>query len=175
MTNMTFAVWICALGAYNNGDHHGQWIDLEEADTKEKLQAKIDKILKSSPQPGEEEWAMHDSIGLPTFISSTEWPDWDKVLEYVENASDFKCTQALECYQVCCENNLRVMSIDDYEECFVGVYESEEDFAQEDQESRADLGVLASYIDWEMVWHGEYECSSYWSTRIRDGVAIFSK
>lgn len=51
-------VWVACLAAYNNGFLHGAWIDADqEPDT---LQTEIDRILKTSPIPDAEEWAIHD-------------------------------------------------------------------------------------------------------------------
>jgi antirestriction protein len=54
-------VWIADLAAYNNGKLHGRWVNATDVD---ELNAAKDAILASSPEPGAEEWAIHDYDGF---------------------------------------------------------------------------------------------------------------
>lgn len=50
-------IYVAALGAYNHGALHGKWIDCTDpAEVKEEIQ----EMLKRSPIPNDEEWAIHD-------------------------------------------------------------------------------------------------------------------
>ncbi len=49
--------YIACLAAYNNGYLHGEWVEL---DGTEDVPERIQNILKSSPIPEAEEWAIHD-------------------------------------------------------------------------------------------------------------------
>jgi antirestriction protein len=60
-TTETPRIWIADLAAYNNGVLHGRWVDATDA--AELTEAK-DQILASSPEPGAEEWAIHDYDGF---------------------------------------------------------------------------------------------------------------
>jgi len=49
MSDNTFRIYVACLAAYNNGIHHGKWIDV--GDDINALQAEIDDILRTSPYP----------------------------------------------------------------------------------------------------------------------------
>ncbi len=51
------SVYIACLASYNNGILHGSWIPL---DSSHNVEESITKVLKSSPIPNAEEWAVHD-------------------------------------------------------------------------------------------------------------------
>jgi antirestriction protein len=58
----TIQIYVACLAAYNNGYLHGQWIDLDE--TLDTVWEQVHAILKSSPIPDAEEWAIHDYEGF---------------------------------------------------------------------------------------------------------------
>lgn len=51
-------IWIASLADYNNGRLHGAWIDADQ--DPEDLEQAVSGVLASSPEPGAEEWAIHD-------------------------------------------------------------------------------------------------------------------
>lgn len=56
-------IYVACLAAYNNGILHGEWIDASS--DVEELQEGVDKVLKSSPMPDAEEYAIHDYDEFP--------------------------------------------------------------------------------------------------------------
>lgn len=50
-------VYIVCLASYNNGILHGKWAKAVDADD---LNEAIADVIKTSPQPDAEEWALHD-------------------------------------------------------------------------------------------------------------------
>ena len=51
-----------------------------------------------------------------------------------------------------------------------GSWDSEADFVQDFYEHQGkELGPLASYIDWEQVWYGQFSCDGWWSEYAGDG------
>ena len=55
-------IYVACLAAYNNGVLHGRWIDVEQdADA---IRDEIAAMLKASPIPGAEEYAIHDYEGF---------------------------------------------------------------------------------------------------------------
>ena len=75
-------MYVACLAAYNAGTLHGKWVDLSaisklaftESGMVTVLQQCIDLMLSDSPEPGAEEWAIHDSQGLPKVLMG-ENPD----------------------------------------------------------------------------------------------------
>lgn len=55
-------IYVACLAAYNNGYLHGQWIDASLGE--ETIWEGIREVLKPSPIPDAEEWAIHDHEGF---------------------------------------------------------------------------------------------------------------
>ena len=72
-------IYVACLASYNAGCLSGKWIT--PADTEEKLQAQIDAILKASPEPDAEEWAIHDYNNFPNL---GEYPSVENIIKVVE-------------------------------------------------------------------------------------------
>ena len=54
----TPAIYVACLAAYNNGILHGKWIDATLGTPE--IHRRIQAMLAASPEPGAEEWAIHD-------------------------------------------------------------------------------------------------------------------
>jgi antirestriction protein len=68
-------IYVACLAAYNNGKLHGAWVDCVDHDT---VQEAIAEVLKTSPEAGAEEYAIHDHEGFGSFKVS-EWPDLEEL------------------------------------------------------------------------------------------------
>ncbi len=55
-------IYVACLAAYNNGYLHGKWINADQDE--EAIWSKITAMLKASPIPNAEEWAIHDYEGF---------------------------------------------------------------------------------------------------------------
>jgi antirestriction protein len=55
-----FKIYVADLAAYNNGKLHGVWVDAMSDD----IQEQINDMLKLSPEPLAEEYAIHDYEGF---------------------------------------------------------------------------------------------------------------
>jgi antirestriction protein len=55
-------VYVACLAAYNNGRLHGEWIDADQSAAE--LHEDVHRMLAASPEPGAEEWAIHDYEGF---------------------------------------------------------------------------------------------------------------
>ena len=51
-------VYVACLAAYNSGTLHGEWIDADQS--ADEIHEAIKQMLSQSPEPGAEEWAIHD-------------------------------------------------------------------------------------------------------------------
>ena len=90
-------IYIACLEAYNSGILHGAWIE-PSADAEE-LQEQIDAMLKRSPMPSAEEWAVHDYNEFPNM---GEYPDLEDICGYVELANNTDLPQ--DCLNAIIEN-----------------------------------------------------------------------
>jgi len=70
-TGSTIRIYVACLAAYNAGTLHGEWIDADQ--DADDIRAAVDAMLKRSPEPGAEEWAIHDYEGFgPIKLSESE-------------------------------------------------------------------------------------------------------
>jgi antirestriction protein len=149
-------IYVACLAAYNSGRLHGAWIDLEGDTDEEDLQEAIAWILATSPEPGAEEWAMHDSSGLPSYLSRTEWPDLGELVSWADELSNYPGEDEREAYRLACEDQSQTIDEDAFRETYCGTYSSGEDYAQELAEETdsipAQLPWPLSCIDWESAW-----------------------
>jgi antirestriction protein len=69
-------IYVACLAAYNAGCLHGEWIDADQSadDIADAVQA----MLASSPEPGAEEWAIHDYEGFGS-LRLSEWESFERV------------------------------------------------------------------------------------------------
>jgi antirestriction protein len=61
----TIQIVVACLAAYNNGILHGEWIDLNQP--LDDVWRTINTMLKTSPIPDAEEWAIHDYEGFESY------------------------------------------------------------------------------------------------------------
>ena len=143
-------IYIACLAAYNNGILHGAWIE-PSADVEE-LQKQIDAMLKRSPMPSADEWAVHDYNEFPNM---GEYPDLKNICDYVELANSTDLPQ--DCLNAIIENvhgNLNQARKD--LERVIGEFDDFRDYANECADEMiacAGLGPglnsLANYFDYD--------------------------
>jgi antirestriction protein len=169
-------IYVACLASYNNGILYGQWIEIEDK-TKEEIQEEIDLILKQSPEPFAEEYAIHDYNGPISSLASElgEWPDFDeliRIVEFIGNSEDRVKWLASDYSTHIAVDNLE----DAFTESFYGTFSSEEEFAREYYEEKGYGGfTLIDYVDWKRVWEGEFDCNGWNAISLSNyQVAIFS-
>ncbi|MFZ9560135.1 MAG: antirestriction protein ArdA [Vulcanococcus sp.] len=172
-------IYVACLASYNNGTLYGAWIDLEDGIEYDELREAIADVISHSPTPGAEEYAIHDYCGLPKWLMSSEWPDLDQLCEYCGNLADLAADgQRQEAYELACENQYQLLSIDDALDSYYGTYSEPAEFAYDYYEQQGTLDEvpeeLRHRIDWEGVWH-DMDCNGWAALKTADGdYAIFS-
>jgi antirestriction protein len=148
--------YFACLAAYNSGRLHGAWVDLGEATTAEEIQEAIDYVLATSPEPGAEEWAMHDSAGLPACLSGTEWPGLEELATYAQVLGELNAEDEREAFRLCCDDRGQILEQEDFRDAYQGCHRSEEDYASQLAEDLGSipegLGWPCTCIDWEAAW-----------------------
>lgn len=141
-------IYVACLASYNNGVLHGRWIDAtRDADT---MRADVADMLKASPMPDAEEFAIHDSEGLG---GAGEYESLDAIAERVAMAEAIE--EAGLPVDVAREA-LDGAGIDDASEAgdwlsehYSGCFDSEEDWAAEFMAGTMEIpDHLANYIDY---------------------------
>jgi antirestriction protein len=69
-------VYVACLAAYNNGRLHGEWINADQS--ADELHEDVHRMLAASPEPGAEEWAIHDYEGFGE-LRLSEWESFERV------------------------------------------------------------------------------------------------
>ena len=136
-------IYVACLAAYNSGFLHGEWLT-PKAD-KEELLEQIDKVLKSSPIPNAEEWAIHDYNEFPNL---GEYPGIDNII---------KVQEAIDKHGIAIVNgfieNWSVEDLEHIEDAYYGEYDNFSSFAQQLAEDTIEgldgNSTLASYFDYE--------------------------
>ena len=136
-------IYVACLAAYNSGFLHGEWIT-PKAD-KEELLEQFEKVLKSSPIPNAEEWAIHDYNEFPNL---GEYPSIDNIV---------KVQEAIDEHGIAIVNgfieNWSIEDLEHIEDAYYGEYDSFKDFAQQlatdTIEGLDGDTTLARYFDWE--------------------------
>ena len=78
-------IYVACLAAYNSGKLHGVWIDADsDAD---EMGEKVQAMLEASPEPGAEEYAIHDHEGFEGFDIG-EFSSLSEIAEMVEFVED---------------------------------------------------------------------------------------
>ena len=146
-------IYVACLASYNAGHLVGCWIDLAELPVSaEQISEAIQWMLQQSPATDAEEYAVHDSSGLPSFLRSTEWPELAQLALYAETLAEVGESDA-EAYRLACDDVSEVITEDDFRDTYCGCYSSGEDYAEQfHDDCGTDLGPLAAYIDWERYW-----------------------
>jgi antirestriction protein len=136
-------IYVAALGAYNAGRLHGNWIDAELGE--DYIWESIKEILASSPIPREEEWAIHDYEGFGS-IKLDEWTSPETIAalsDLIEEQGEVPVSYAV---------NMAGVKTDEIEEFLQDAYlgavhegQDEYDWAWDYLE---DTGAMAGLPDW---------------------------
>jgi len=142
---MTPKIYVACLASYNKGKLHGRWIDADQDE--EQVMTEIQDMLRSSPEPGAGDWAIHDYEGFcGVHIRENE------LIESVARLAALivKHGPAFAAYY-----NARVGDLDyaedTFEEAYQGEYGSEEEFAESICSGISMPDFLLPYIDYKKM------------------------
>lgn len=165
-------VWIGCLAAYNAGHLHGAWTDA--AVEAEELHAAKDRVLKTSPVRGAEEWFLADHEGFGDYRVG-EYESLERVALVARLISEHGTA-----FAAWVGNDQSVLDgadesdlLEGFQEAFRGTWSSERDFAMEQVgdiglpgvgfvykdkpwpnyggERESALDDLSPYLDWDAV------------------------
>lgn len=158
-TNVTPKLYIACLAAYNNGFLHGKWVNATQS--VEDIWKEIHAVLKSSPIPDAEEWAVHDFEGFAG-ITISENPDLEEVTSIAQMIVEHG--YAMNAFISLLDNQGYELDFDSLEEQFrdhyCGEWDSEKDFALRSDEIEElynwaefeeKFKFWSYHIDWESV------------------------
>lgn len=138
-------IYVACLAAYNNGILHGAWIDaVQDAHD---IWEEISCMLRASPIPNAEEWAIHDYEGFECLrLSENEGlEEVAKKAAFIEEHGELGAEIATY-YGGDLEDAQRALR-----DHYAGVYRSVADFAEEITETSDVPEHLKLYIDFEAM------------------------
>ena len=160
-------IYVACLSSYNAGKLHGFWI--EPATDKAELLGQIDKVLKTSPMPNAEEWAVHDYNDFPNL---GEYPNLDKIIE-VQESIDEHGSDVVHAFL----NNWSVEDLEHIGDAYYGKYDNFTEFAEQlAHETIEGLNVnhtnstLANYFNYE-AWERDLQ-HDYYEGKAGDGSSL---
>lgn len=148
-------IYVACLASYNSGVLHGAWIDATQGP--DHMQDAIQEMLQQSPEPGAEEWAIHDYDGFPARIADQlgESPSLELVATLAELIEEHGETFAawyadgrgdgLEPYELA----------ELYSDQYMGSYGSPEEWAEEHLTDTGQLDGLAEHL------RPYFDCEAY--------------
>lgn len=142
---MKTRIYVADLQAYNNGTLYGKWIDADQSE--EEILEEIQEMLKNSPYPNSEEWAIHDYEGFGNYSISEH--------ESIENVSQLaqSINEHGEAFTLYASDVGFDYALEHFEEAYQGEWDSEEDFAENLID---DLGYL-NEIPEHLQFYFDYE------------------
>ena len=143
---MTARIYVADLAAYNNGILHGQWIDATK--DLDELWDAINAMLKDSPIPNAEEYAIHDYEGFYGYCIE-EYSSLETLHEIACFLEEHGMLGGALLEHWCGDLGMAKTAL---EEDYCGLYESLADYAQEITESCVEIPAsLQFYINYKAM------------------------
>lgn len=144
---ITPRIYVACLAAYNNGKLHGVWIDALNNDPDE-IMTEVQTMLKLSPEPNAEEWAIHDYEGFDG-IQISKWEGFEQVHMYAQFVDGYGELGAKMLDHCASDVTMAKTMMDEH---YAGCYVNVADFAEEQITDVTEiLGYLQYYIDYELL------------------------
>lgn len=150
--NAEIKIYVACLAAYNSGILHGEWIDATQ-DASD-IQAAVQAMLAKSPEPGAEEWAIHDFDGFGG-IQIGESTSFETVSALAKAINEHGELFA-KFYAHQCTDDVD-QAVSDFEEKNRGAFDSLADYVQNyweecgDWKEEGDWWHPSKYVDWERM------------------------
>lgn len=139
-------IYVACLAAYNSGQLHGAWIDVE--DDADAVRAQIYSMLVNSPVRGAEEYAIHDYEDFGE-VTISEYAGIDRLVEMASFLRERGNLGAAVLEYLSGDVEAARSALDDQ---YHGVFASLADcFEELTQETTQIPDNLRNYIDWEAV------------------------
>ena len=143
-------IYVADLAAYNAGKLRGVWIDADQG--VDQIRAQVSEMLAASPEPGAEEWAIHDYEGFGP-IKLDEYDDLEdvaRIAELIAEHGDLFAQLIDHFGRDHVDEAVRAM-----DESYAGAFDSLAEWAEQFAEDTGppDCGPYTNYIDWERFAH----------------------
>jgi len=139
-------IYVACLAAYNGGRLHGVWIDATQ--DLDEIQEQVNVMLKESPEPDAEEWAIHDYEGFGGYGVSeySGFEELHEIASFIEEYPEL-AGELLSHFGGSLDDAKKAVD-DNYSGC----YKSLADYAEELTDNTAEVPEhLQFYIDYEKM------------------------
>ena len=156
------ALYCGTYGKYNSGNLRGMWVDLSTFDYYEEFEAFCFAIHADEYDP-ELMYQDYENMPRSLYHESMGEEGFNKIAEYCELCDDYSVSAVDDFLEWSSSDDLGRMH-----DAYVGVYDSEEDFAEEIVSDCYDLektmGDLACYFDYEKFARDLFMCDYYFGS-----------
>ena len=156
------ALYCGTYGKYNSGNLRGMWVDLSTFDYYEEFEAFCFAIHADEADP-ELMYQDYENMPRSLYHESMGEEGFNKIAEYCELCDDYSVSAVDDFLEWSSSDDLGRMH-----DAYVGVYDSEEDFAEEIVSDCYDLdnmmGSLACYFDYEKFARDLFMCDYYFGS-----------
>ena len=156
------ALYCGTYGKYNSGNLSGMWVDLSTFDYYEEFEAFCFAIHADEADP-ELMYQDYENMPRSLYHESMGEEGFNKIAEYCELCDDYSVSAVDDFLEWSSSDDLGRMH-----DAYVGVYDSEEDFAEEIVSDCYDLdnmmGSLACYFDYEKFARDLFMCDYYFGS-----------
>ena len=167
-------IYVACLASYNNGRLFGKWIDAEQ--DAEDIHAEVAAMLAASPEPGAEEWAIHDYEGFHG-LRLGESESFERVAELAALLSEHG--PAYAAYVEWVGEDYATPA--GFEEAYLGNWDSEQAYAENFLEDIGaipdDNSLISRYFDYAAFTRDLFmgDCVSIDATGADTGVYVFDR
>ena len=138
-------IYAACLASYNNGILHGAWVDA--AQNEDAIFEAIHEMLKASPEPEAEEFAIHDHEGF----EGLRIAEYEGIAEVAEKAAFVSEHGDLGAELVNHYGDIQ-SALSALEDHYAGEFESVAEFAEQITNETMDIpDNLRIYIDWDRM------------------------
>lgn len=162
---MTAQIYVACLSSYNAGRLYGKWIEVSDSDTMHK---EVARMLRLSPEPHAEEWAVHDYEYDVSLSSFGECPDFDDLVAVVEMFEDMDEQERAAVVGCVHHKDIVRMANDPHRlDLSVGIYADEFEALEEHNAFNGVPDHVVSYIDERAMFRDYF--MDYMTGRLDDG------
>ena len=156
------ALYCGTYGKYNSGNLRGMWVDLSTFDSYDDF-LNFCKAIHADEEDPELMYQDYENMPGSLYHESMGEEGFEKIMEYCELCDDYSVSAVDDFLEWSSSDDLGRMH-----DAYVGVYDSEEDFAEEIVSDCYDLdnmmGSLACYFDYEKFARDLFMCDYYFGS-----------
>ena len=155
-------VYVASLADYNDGRLYGAWIDADQDE--DELERAIKEMLARSPNPGAEEWAIHDYEGFGP-LQLDEFESLAAVARVAKGIGEHGPAFAAWAAHVGTDSE----ALDEFEDAYMGEWESAVAFAEEMLDDMGHIDEIMRNVPEHLAPYVQIDYRGFVSDLVRNG------